>query len=138
MAHRRRSSMPSSEFDGEDEYFDVKETIRAILANTESIIERQDSLMRGLQIINAKENYAMATLDEVLAEMERDTTVSDGIVAMLEKLQADVTAAGGNQAKIDQIFNGFKSNTDKLAAKLVVNTPNEAPIPSGGGATMNE
>lgn len=85
-----------------------------------------ESLKNDKRILNAfkrKEKQIMATLDDLLAEMERDTSVSDGILAMLEKLQADIQAAGGNQAKIDAVFAGFKSNTDKLAAKLVVNTP---------------
>lgn len=94
------------------------------------IQKKLDRIENAVYYTEQQGTYLMATLDDVLAEMERDTTVSDGILAMLEKLQADIIAAGGNQAKIDAVFNGFKANTDKLAAALVVNTP---PTGSTGG-----
>lgn len=108
---------------------DVANAVREVRADVRTLIEGLRHLMEGQEILMNIGEANMATWDEVFAEIERDTTVSDGILAMLVKLEADVAAAGGDQAKIDQAFAGIKSNTDKLATKLVVNTP----PPSGGG-----
>ena len=69
----------------------------------------------------------MKTIDDVLAETARQTTIEDGMETLLTNLQAQITAAGGNQAKIDAVFTAFKSNNDRAAAAIVANTPAAAP-----------
>ncbi len=66
---------------------------------------------------------AANTLDDVLAEMEQESTVDDSIIALLNGLQAQVAAAGGNQAKIDAIFAAAQANIAKVSAAVTANTP---------------
>lgn len=85
--------------------------------------------------INLEENNEMArTMDELLAEVGRQTTVEDGLLKAFDKLREDVKAAApsADQGKIDAAFDAVKANTDALAAKLTENTPNEGDV----GASM--
>lgn len=75
------------------------------------------------------ERQIMATLDDVLTEVAEESTVDDSIVALLENIKAQLDAAGGNQAKIDQIFAGLQANKAKLAAALLAGTPSAPPTP---------
>jgi cell division FtsZ-interacting protein ZapD len=97
----------------------------------ERLLKRMNGTLEEIKhmlVLNLKlEITNMATLDELLAEVERDTTVTAGIATMIEKLQADLAAQGVDQAKIDAVFAGVKANTDALAAKLVANTPSAPP-----------
>lgn len=75
----------------------------------------------------------MKTQDDVLAAIGEQTTVEDGLLIAFDELRAAVTAAAGNQAKIDAAFDAVKANTAKMAAKLVENTGG-----STGGASPTE
>jgi hypothetical protein len=71
----------------------------------------------------ALEKINMKTLDDVLAETARQTTIETSTEAFIAGLQSQINAAGGNQAKIDAVFAALKANNDKAAAALVNNTP---------------
>lgn len=93
-------------------------------------------IVRALNI-NEERDFQMAkTMDELLAEIGRQTTVEQGLVTTLDQLRADVKAAAPNadQAKIDEAFDKVKANTDLIADKLVEGTPNEATGTASGGS----
>lgn len=80
-------------------------------------IEMKINALYDLEKINMK------TLDDVLAETTRQTTIETSMEAFIAGLQAQINAAGGNQVKIDAVFAALKTNNDKAAAALVTNTP---------------
>ncbi len=65
----------------------------------------------------------MKTLDDILAEAARQTTIEDSMEALLKGLKAQIDAAGGNQTKIDAAFAAFAANNDRAAKAIVDNTP---------------
>ncbi|HET7376886.1 MAG TPA: hypothetical protein VFK30_09270 [Anaerolineae bacterium] len=98
-----------------------------IRLNSESI----DKILLALAAIKAdtekliKETTAMAaTLDDVVAETTRQTTIEASTESFIAGLQAQIQAAGGDAAKIQQIFDTLKANNDRLAAAIVAGTPN--------------
>lgn len=74
----------------------------------------------------------MHTIDEILAETNRQTTIEDSMESLLSGLKAQVDAAGGNQGKIDAAFAAFKANNDRAAAAIVANTPPAPPAQQPG------
>lgn len=83
-----------------------------------------DRLLLALHVQLERDDAMAKSMDELLAEIQRQTTVEDGLVSLIDGLRNDVKAAapGADQAKIDQAFEQLKANTDKLAASLTQNT----------------
>jgi hypothetical protein len=81
------------------------------------------------RLINALETNAnigeaiMATLDDILFEVEAETSVTASVAALIANLQANQN----DPAKLDQILTGMKANAGTLAAAL---TANQAPQPT--------
>jgi len=93
---------------------------------THEIQEKLDLILRKLDRIQLKENYIMATLDEALAVVTAESTVSDSIIALLEQLAAQIAAGGltaADQAKVDAIFANATNNSAKVTAAVLANTP---------------
>jgi len=63
-----------------------------------------------------------ATLDDVLSETQRQTTIEQSTATFIQGLEDQIKGAAGDQAKIDQIFAALKGNNDAAAA-LIANTP---------------
>ena len=81
----------------------------------------QREALNLLRVILAREIQMTATLDQVLADVTEETTAIDSLGTLIAGLKAQIDAAGGNQAKIDQIFANLESNKQKLAAALSAN-----------------
>ena len=64
-----------------------------------------------------------ATLDQVLADVTDESTAIDSVSALIQGLRDQITAAAGDQTKIDQIFQAAESNKAKIAAALAANVP---------------
>lgn len=62
---------------------------------------------------------AMALIDDVLAEAQRNSTIGDSVLALVQKL---VDSAGGDPVKLQQILDTLKADSDKLEAAVVANT----------------
>ena len=69
----------------------------------------------------------MAKLDDIKAEVARESTVVAGVktlIAGLSQQIADLKANGGaTPEQLDEILAGLKANNDDLAAAVVANTP---------------
>lgn len=72
----------------------------------------------------------MATLDEVLADVQAETTLISGVSTLIDGLKSQLSAALANvnltpavQAQVDQIFATAEANKAALAAALTANTP---------------
>lgn len=91
--------------------------IKAILPATKLDIERLEKKL-------------MAQIDEVISDVEEETTLEDSIITLLGSIQqqlkdalAGVTIPPAVQAKIDRAFSELEANKAKLTAALVANTP---------------
>lgn len=76
-----------------------------------------------LDFLIKKEIEMANTLDDVLNDVENESTVEDSLITLLQGVKAQLDAAKGDQTKIDAIFTGLEANKAKLAAALTANTP---------------
>lgn len=86
--------------------------------------------------LNALKGSVMPTLDDVLTEVTRNTSVTQSAVTLLQSLgqQLQAALANGDTAKVQQILSAMQANDNSLAAAITANTP-AAPAPSGGPAS---
>jgi phage shock protein A len=89
----------------------------------ERIERKVDRILDLLQGIARRSIMAANTLDDILNQVQQESTVDDSIIALLNGLQAQIAAAGGNQVKIDAIFTAAQANIAKVSAAVVANTP---------------
>lgn len=82
------------------------------------------ALFRHLRFIEQKEGQEMALIDDLLAEVGRNTTVSGSVLALVQKL---IDQSGGDPVKLQQALDTLRANDDQVAAKVLENTPQETP-----------
>lgn len=102
-----------------------------IRSQIESLWRELDKIVGMLRRSSGREIETMANLDEVVSALEAQTTTVGGIETLLAQLKAALDAAlanGLDQAKLDAVFAGLTSNTARLDAAILANTP-AAPTP---------
>jgi hypothetical protein len=88
---------------------------------------------RKLDFIISLLEKIMASLDQTLAVVTTASTVDDSIIALLQGLNAQITAGGlspADQAKVDAIFSQATANNTKITAAVLANTPTPVPNPN--------
>lgn len=93
-----------------------------------------------LTALEGQENNMANTLDDVLNDVQSESTVDDSIITLFQGVQSQLAAALANttiapadQAKIDAIFSGIEANKAKVAAAVTAGTP--ASTVAGGTGT---
>lgn len=78
------------------------------------------------------EKHIMSALDNLRAQVERNTSVTDSAITLLQglKSQLDAAIASGDPAAVQAVADTLGSETDKLAAAVTANTPAAAPTPT--------
>jgi hypothetical protein len=96
-----------------------------------SIIE--DVLAPHFHHINQKLIIIMAALDDLTAQVARNSDVEDSAIALLQGLKKalDAAIASGNPAALTALSTQLGAKTDALAAAVVANTP-ATPSPAPG------
>lgn len=93
---------------------DIKVIALALQAMLDKVYERLDEL----------EGKFMITTDDILAKLNAQKTVDDGIVVLLQSLNAIATAPNTtDQAKLQAISDLIDSNTKEISDAIIANTP---------------
>lgn len=92
-------------------------------ADERPIQKKLDQILRALSVITAKEAAMAATIDDILAGVQAESTVDDSIIALLNNIAQQLANAGVPQAKIDAIMAVIQANQDKVTAAVTANTP---------------
>ena len=102
---------------------DLKEQLERVEASQKRIENKLDLLIKG----EAMENE---TLDQLLADVQSESTVDDSIIALVGSIQSQLAAALANttiapadQDKINAIFSAVEANKAKISAAVTANTP---------------
>jgi len=81
----------------------------------------------------SKEDELMATAQDVLDAVNDETTVEQGVITLLDKINAQLTdvkarltAAGADPAELDVVISQINTNKAALADAVTRNTPAEA------------
>ena len=74
-----------------------------------------------------KVNKLMANMNDVLAAVERNTSVDDSVLAMLEGLSQQLkdAQASNDPAAMDEVIRKLDANTQKMTEAVSKNTPAE-------------
>ncbi len=64
----------------------------------------------------------MAGLQDVVDKVNAQSTVIEGVTALLDKLAQQIKDAGQDPAKLAQLVADIQTNTDKLAAAVARDT----------------
>lgn len=72
---------------------------------------------------------AQATLDDVLAEVQQESTIEDSLLKLFTTAQAQAAAVGNDPVKVQAIFDGLVANVTKVTAAVTAGTP-AAPAPA--------
>lgn len=89
------------------------------------LLKRIDARLANMEI------HLMSALDNLRAQVERNTSVTDGAITLLQglKKQLDDAIASGDPAALQALSDNLGAETDKLAAAVTANTPAAAPTP---------
>ena len=98
-------------------------TIRAI---GESLCELHRKLDGFVKKQKHQLTKIMKELDELKAEVARNTTVDASAIALLKGIKAKLDAAGTDPVALKELRDSLARDTDALAAAVVENTPAES------------
>lgn len=100
------------------------------MSNQELIEKKLDFVIQYLQSIEKRIIEMEHTLDEVLADVQAETTALDSVGELIKGLKQQLADAlsGANlppavQAKVDAVFDQAEKNKAKIAAALEANVP---------------
>lgn len=87
-----------------------------------------NQILAIVQGLGRQESIIMATLDQVLADVQAESTVVNSLASLTAgiKAQLDAALAGALtpevQTKVDAIFTGIEANKQKMADAIIANT----------------
>ena len=79
-------------------------------------------LNRKLNVIIKKEIDMAASIDQVVQDVNDETTLIASVTTMIKGLREQLLAQGLDAAKVDAAFSGLEANKQALADALVANT----------------
>lgn len=94
--------------------------------NAPSLRQIEEALDDRLAPILKLLTKIMALLDDLTAQVARNTTVQQSAIVLLQGLKAKLDAAGTDPVKLAELSAQIGKNTDDLATAVTVNTPAEA------------
>jgi len=84
-----------------------------------------DLLLNLLIQVIRKENYIMATIQDINAAIAAESSVDDSIIALLDGIvqQLKSAQASNDPAALDIVIAGITANTKKIQDAVTANTP---------------
>lgn len=92
-------------------------------------IHSDESVISILNKLNKKVNILMATMQDLTAAVDRNTSVDDSVITLLEGIvqQLKDAQASNDPAAIDAVIAKLDANTQKMTDAVTANTPHEQP-----------
>jgi hypothetical protein len=82
-----------------------------------------------VQLITSKEQRMSQQLDDLTAEVTRNTSVEKSALALIQGFAAQLAAAGTDPVQLQALRDSLAANDDELAAAVAANTPSAPPAP---------
>jgi hypothetical protein len=102
----------------------------------DEILDLLKAIKADIHAVKAEEDTMAATIQDVLTDVQAETTVEGSVITLLNSLSAQLLAANVPQATIDSIVGTLQSNTAALSAALAANTPAAATTPPAATAAL--
>lgn len=104
---------------------DVDEIRKLVQAQTRAIA----TLNEGIFNVRHLEELIMADLTELTAAVEKEITVEQSAITLLNGLKAALDAAGTDPVALKALSEKIGASSDALAAAIAANTPAAPPAP---------
>lgn len=92
-----------------------------------SLHRKLDQLLAGQArleaLLTTESETTMATIDDLITQVQNQTTITSSAVTLLNGLSAQLASAGTDPTKLANLASAIKTNTDALAAAVKENTP---------------
>lgn len=82
-----------------------------------------EEILSLLRAAHGQETHMSAQLDALKSEVERNRTVEESAVALLNGLSTQIAALKDDPVALQALADSLKSDNDSLAAAIVTNTP---------------
>jgi hypothetical protein len=89
--------------------------------------QKLDALTHLVTLVLLKEGTIMAAIDDLLADVQDETTVVGSVEALLTNLTNLLKTAGATPAQIAAVQAVVDANKGRLSAAVVANTPAATP-----------
>lgn len=90
----------------------------------QGVVERKlDQVLEKLTAIKAQEELMSQELDDLQVQVEKNTTVEESAVTLLNGLAAQIEALKNDPVKLQALATSLKTSGDDLAQAIVNNTP---------------
>jgi len=106
-----------------------EECCARIECKVDQALVQLDRVLAQQERILEREAQMAATIDDILAGVQQESTVDDSIITLLNNIAAQLANAGVPQDKIDAIMAVITANQAKVTAAVTANTP-AAPPPT--------
>lgn len=107
---------------------DVHLYIHSSFADTQ-LVAKLDKIIQMLQTQQKEIIQMAASIDDVTLAVQKETTVEQSAITLLQQLSGMITAAGTDPVKLQAVLDLVNNNTDALAAAVAANTPGATPAP---------
>lgn len=114
----------------ERECQNVKIDVHLYFHQDPGILTILQQMSQKLDSIQTKETTIMATLDQIVTDVQDESTQIDGLSTLTAGLKqqladalAGTTLPPATQAKIDAVFAGVEANKAKIVTAINANTP---------------
>lgn len=87
--------------------------------------QKSDKVLEFLHLINTKIENMGQELDDLTAAVEKDTTVDQSAITLLQGLKAKLDAAGTDPTALKALSTQLGNNAQQLADAISANTPSE-------------
>lgn len=86
-------------------------------------MNKLDAIHSDNQTIKGQLNKIMADLTNITTAVARVETVAGSVIALLQRLSAEITAAGTDPVALKALTDRLNAQEDAIAAAVVANTP---------------
>jgi len=76
-----------------------------------------------LDRIIALQETMMAKIDDILADVQAESTLDDSIITLLTNIAQQLKDAGTDPAKLQAVQDAIDANKAKISAAITANTP---------------
>ena len=91
------------------------------------ITSRLDAIVAQLKTLNRMETNVMSVLDDIEAEVAKQTSVEGSVETLISNLAQAVKSAGTDPARLNAILTALKNNDERLAQLVADNTAADQP-----------
>lgn len=102
---------------------DLRRDVAGIKAGQQALLSGQQTEQSALSALKLEEDKVMATVAEILADVQDESQVDDSIITLLGNIKQALDNAGTDPAALDQVKALIDANKAKIAAAVVANTP---------------